>query len=175
MRFVTTSALAALSVGFLTAPEARAQEPGANATTNQDVDEDEILITARRREERLQEVPVAVTAFSSQQLEEANVTRLENLGNIAPSLQITHTAGRANIPGFAIRGQRQDSGFLTNDPSIGIYVAEAVQARVFGLAQSLFDLESIQVLRGPQGTLFGRNTTGGAILIQPRRPDLRLT
>lgn len=133
---------------------------------------EEIVITARRREESLQQVPLAVTALTPEALKIANVTRMENLGNIAPSLIVAPTNGRTNVPAFAIRGQRQESGFLTNDPSVGIYVAEAVQARVFGLGQSLYDLESVQVLKGPQGTLFGRNSTGGAILFQPRRPVL---
>jgi iron complex outermembrane receptor protein len=155
-------AVAQTATGNVTNPQAQADNGGLG----------DIVVTARRREESLQAVPVAVTALTGDNLREANVTRIENLGNIAPSLIIAPTNGRANVPGFALRGQRQDAAFLTNDPSVGIYFAEAVQVRVFGFGQSLFDLESVQVLKGPQGTLFGRNTTGGAILIQPNRPRL---
>ncbi len=130
----------------------------------------EIVVTARRREESQQSVPIAITALSAEDLKAANVTRMEDLGTVAPALVIAPVFGRSYQPAFAIRGQRQESSNFTTDSSVAIYVADAVQARVFGLGQSLFDLESVQVLKGPQGTLFGRNTTGGAILFQPRRP-----
>ncbi len=158
----TPSALAQ-SQSSTQAPEASEADTGGPGV---------IVVTARRREEPLQSVPIAVTALNAEGLKEANVTRMENLGNVVPSLTIAPTQGRANAPAFAIRGQRQDAGYMTNDSSVGIYFAEAVQARSFGLAQSLFDLESVQVLKGPQGTLFGRSTTGGAILFQPTRPEL---
>ncbi len=154
------------------AQSAQPEESGAGDAASASAAEGEIVVTARRREESLQDVPLAVTALSGQDLQDQNISRIENLTRVAPSLVIAPSLGRANVPTFSIRGQRQNSGLLTNDPSVGIYVAEAVQTRVFGLGQSLFDLESIQVLKGPQGTLFGRNTTGGAILIQPRRPEL---
>lgn len=168
MRLFGTAALGALATAFVGIAEpAYAQDtsqgPEASAF-------DDIVVTARRREEQLQEVPIAVTALSSGDLREADITRIENLGQVVAGLTISTTNNRPSVPGFAIRGQRNDAAFITNDPSVGIYVAEAVQARVFGLAQSLFDLESVQVLKGPQGTLFGRNTTGGAILFQPQRP-----
>lgn len=150
-------------------PQTSAEDQSADSDSEERQD---IVVTARRREELLQQVPIAITAFTGEELERSNVFRMETLGTVTPGLSISPNQSRSNSPGFAIRGQRQDAGFLTNDPSVGIYVAEAVQARNFGLAQSLFDLESVQVLKGPQGTLFGRNTTGGAILFQPRRPDL---
>lgn len=133
---------------------------------------EEIIVTARRREESIQDVPVAVTAFSGKLLKDMNVTHIENLGQVVPGLTVSTSANRRTVPAFAIRGQRNDAAFISNDPSVGIYIAEAPQVRVFGLAQSMYDLESVQVLKGPQGTLFGRNTTGGAILIQPKRPEL---
>ncbi len=157
----------AQEAGTAPAEPSAAAEAGAADEGLQD-----IVVTARRRDESLQRVPLAVTAISGQELVQANVTRMENLGQVAPALIVAPTQGRTNVPGFAIRGQRQDTVFLTNDASVGIYFADAVQGRAFGLAQSLYDLESVQVLKGPQGTLFGRNTTGGAILFQPQRPNL---
>lgn len=154
------------------APDVAAGDNQATPVEAENNDDQVIYVTARRRQEQLQQVPVAITAFSGEELERSNIVRMENLGTVTPGLSISPNQSRSNSPGFAIRGQRQDAGFLTNDPSVGIYIAEAVQARNFGLAQSLFDLESVQVLKGPQGTLFGRNTTGGAILFQPRRPDM---
>lgn len=170
MRLFGTAALGALATAFvgLAAPApVYAQESNEDQQASTF---DDIVVTARRREEALQEVPIAVTALSASDLREADVTRIENLGQVVAGLTISTTNNRPSVPGFAIRGQRNDAAFITNDPSVGIYVAEAVQARVFGLAQSMFDMESVQVLKGPQGTLFGRNTTGGAILFQPQRP-----
>lgn len=179
-----TLPVAALIAGYpsTAAAQAAAQPEAAPAASEQtsesqpaaanEDDDRSIVVTARRREELLQQVPVAITAFTAQDLRSSSVLRMENLGLVVPGLSVSPTQHRTSSPGFAIRGQRQDASFLTNDPSVGIYIAEAVQARNFGLAQSLFDLESVQVLKGPQGTLFGRNTTGGAILFQPRRPNL---
>ncbi|GAM97767.1 hypothetical protein U91I_01396 [alpha proteobacterium U9-1i] len=170
MRFLTGTAMslivAAAAGAFAPTNAAAQQEPAATQ------DDDEITVTARRRDEQLQDVPIAVTALSGADLEEANVTRLENIEALTPGLSITPAQTRSGTLGFALRGQRQDAAFLTNDPSVGIYIAEAVQSRTFGLAQSLFDLQSVQVVKGPQGTLFGRNTTGGAILFQPNTPIL---
>jgi iron complex outermembrane recepter protein len=149
---------------------AQAQDQQPAATSERLIEQ--VIVTARRREESMQEVPIAVTALSAEDLRDANVVRVEELGRVTASLVVTTTANRNTVPSFGIRGQRNDAAFITNDPSVGVYVAEAVQARMFGLAQSLFDLESVQVLKGPQGTLFGRNTTGGAVLFQPARPTL---
>lgn len=172
MRLLKGTALGCLiaATASVAAPIPAAAQTSPEATAR--ADDTEVVVTARRRAEALQEVPLAVTALSGEDLREANVTRLENIEAVTPGLNISPNQTRSGTLGFAIRGQRQDSSFLTNDPSVGIYVAEAVQARTFGLARSMFDLESVQVVKGPQGTLFGRNTTGGAILFQPRRPEL---
>ena len=82
---------------------------------------------------------------------------MEDLSTFVPGVSIAPSQHRNHTPAFAIRGQRQDLNYITNDPSVGIYVAEAVQGRPYGLGQSLFDLESVQVLKGPQGTLFRNN------------------
>ena len=140
----------------------RSVEPGG---TVQDV-----VITARRVEERLQDVPVAVTAISSEKLEARAINGMEALRYSAPSLQISPTSFGNAVPGYTIRSQHVQEDLITQDPAVGIYFAEQVQLRPHGTNQVLYDLASVEVLKGPQGTLFGRNTTGGAILINPQKP-----
>jgi len=166
------SALLGLMLTTAIVTPAWGQDAGGQQSASQGGGLQQIVVTARRREEALQSVPIAVTAFDTEALKQANVTRMDGLSGIAPALIVTPSQSRTGTPAFAIRGQRNDAGYVTNDPSVGIYMNEAVQARVFGLAASLYDLESVQVLKGPQGTLFGRNTTGGAILFNTKRPVL---
>lgn len=132
---------------------------------------DDIVVTARRREEALQDVPVAVTAATGVQLERRGVTEFMDLNRSAPSLSIAPSTRGSNVPNVAIRGQRQIDTGINTDPAVVIYVNELPYTRPNGLNGSLFDIQSVQVLRGPQGTLFGRNTTGGAMLITTARPS----
>ncbi len=124
---------------------------------------EDIVVTARRREERLQEVPIAVTALSEQVLEEKGVRDANDLAQVAPGLSIQNTTANRNNVTYSIRGQGQ--AFGQNSPGVVPYFAE-----VPSFGDAIFDLQGIQVLKGPQGTLFGRNTTGGAILFTPRAP-----
>lgn len=133
----------------------------------------DIVVTARRREEKLQDVPVAITALSGDQLAERGVVKLEDIRFQAPGFQVQPGPYGSAVPAFQIRGQRQQEALITQDPSVGVYVDEVYQARVHGVNQALLDLENVQVLKGPQGTLFGRNTTGGALLVQSKRPTDR--
>jgi iron complex outermembrane receptor protein len=135
---------------------------------------EEVVVTARRREERLQAIPVSVTAFSAAQLVERNITSSQDLGLFVPSLVLNNNAGVA--PGFVLRGQGLT---LSAGPGVVAYFAEvpfpsgqnATSAFQGGTGPgTFFDLENLQVLKGPQGTLFGRNTTGGAILFTPQKP-----
>ncbi|HQR88573.1 MAG TPA: TonB-dependent receptor plug domain-containing protein [Caulobacter sp.] len=128
---------------------------------------DDIVVTARRREERLQEVPVAVTALSEEVLEEKGVRDANDLGQVAPGLSVQNTTANRNNITYSIRGQGQ--AFGQNSPGVVPYFAE-----VPSFGDAIFDLQGIQVLKGPQGTLFGRNTTGGAILFTPRAPSEEL-
>ena len=147
------------------APVARSQESGLS----------EIIVTARRVEERLQDVPISITVFNQQQLNNRNIVNAQDLAAFTPSLSTNNNFGNANSS-FAIRGFVQDIG---TQPSVGVYFADVVAPR--GAANnipigdgagpgSFFDLQNVQVLKGPQGTLFGRNTTGGAILVVPQKP-----
>ncbi len=137
--------------------------------------QDEIVVVARRVEERLQDVPISITVLNQDQLSNANVVNATDLASVTPSLSTNPQFGSENS-NFAIRGFVQDIG---TQPSVGVYFNDVVAPRGFsnGLIAgdgagpgSFFDLQNVQVLRGPQGTLFGRNTTGGAILLVPQQP-----
>ncbi|WP_428310661.1 TonB-dependent receptor [Hydrocarboniphaga sp.] len=157
-----------------------AEEPAADATPAAQAggapdDIGEVIVTARRIEEKLQDVPISITVFNQDQLSDLNVTSATDLAAFTPSLTANNNFGGENAS-FAIRGFVQDAGTA---PSVGTYFADVVAPR--GPTQgtqagdgvgpgSFFDLQNVQVLKGPQGTLFGRNTTGGAVLLVPQKP-----
>lgn len=160
---LVTSALCAMPA-VATAQSAPQSEPEASNV-------DDIIVTARRREERLQDVPLAVTAVSTESLERANITTVSGLRTQAPSLVITPGVGaNKSTPTFAIRGQSQQELTILADPSVSLYIGDIVAPRSQGANGGLFDLASVQVLKGPQGTLFGRNSTGGIVQLIPNAP-----
>jgi len=134
------------------------------------VDGQAIVVTARRREEALQDVPISITAVSGEALTQSGISDALGFQSRIPSLSLANQGTTRNELGFAIRGQRTQESQLLTDPPVGTYFAEVVQARSVGFANALYDLQSVQVLKGVQGTLFGRNMTGGAVLIEPNRP-----
>lgn len=136
---------------------------------------DEIIVTARRRAEQLIDVPIAVSVISGEQLDRAGITDVRDLQYRVPALQITTNTSSRNTVSYAIRGQRVHEYNLLTDPAINTYFAEVVQPRTYGFGYSMIDIGSVQVLRGVQGTLFGRNATGGAVLVEPNRPELGRT
>ncbi|MDO7843517.1 TonB-dependent receptor [Sphingomonas immobilis] len=127
---------------------------------------DDIVVTARRVNENLQDVPVAITAFSGAQLEAKNITSIADIGSVTPGFSIAPSPRSGTAFALSIRGQVQNDVLATVEPSIGTYVDEVYWARAYGLYAGLVDVANVQVLKGPQGTLFGRNTSGGAMLIQ---------
>lgn len=124
---------------------------------------EEVVVTAQKREESLQETPIAISAFDQQQLEELRVTDLTDLKGYVPSLSIAPFAATRAAPVIFIRGMGNIDVQTTKDGAVGIYLDGVVMGRASGLAADVADLERIEVLRGPQGTLYGRNTTAGAI------------
>lgn len=138
----------------------------------QSVSTGDIVVTARRRDEALQDVPISVSAISGEQLAKSGVTDVQGLQYRTPSLSITSAQSQRNTVAFSLRGQRTQETQLFTDPPVGTYFAEVVQPRPYGFGNSLYDLQSVQVLKGVQGTLFGRNMTGGAVLVEPQRPKL---
>src|SRR5690606_3899293 len=134
---------------------------------------EEVVVTARRRQESLQEAPVATTALDAESLELRSIMEVKDLSSLAPNLQINETPRGGSIGSVTLRGQQNINQFISNDPAVGIYFDEVYLGRSAGLlTASMLDMAQIQVLRGVQGTLFGRNNTGGAILFSPKRPNL---
>lgn len=131
----------------------------------------DIIVTARRVAENLQDVPVAVTAFSGQDLQNQNVQSVQDLGRFTPGMQMRSGSSSSSAVTITVRGQVQTDILATLDPSVGTYVDGVYWARAYGLNGGLLDAQSVQVLKGPQGTLFGRNTTGGALILQSNDPN----
>jgi iron complex outermembrane recepter protein len=138
-------------------------------TPSEELSDGDIVVTARRREEALQEIPLAVTAFTADTLREKNIATQDDLVAHTPSLQIRSNGAQRTDGGFFIRGQGATFG---TQPGVVVYTNEVPDFRVTTLGNNtqFYDLENIQVLKGPQGTLFGRSTTGGAVLLTTKKP-----
>lgn len=135
---------------------------------------EEIVVTAQKREQSLQDTPIAVTAFSKKELERRNITDLSEIAEFTPSLVFDATAplsGASTAAVVFIRGVGQSSFQVTDDPGVGTYVDGVYIGSAVGGVLDVIDVERIEILRGPQGTLFGRNTIGGAINVTSARPD----
>ncbi len=128
------------------------------------------MVTARRREESAQSVPIAISALDESQIENLHVDNMENLQTVVPELSVSAASGRPNTPVYGLRGIRPTEAIYGQDPTVAVYFADFVLSPAQGSNLGIFDLGSVQVLKGPQGTLFGRNTIGGAILLAPKRP-----
>ena len=130
---------------------------------------EEITVTARKRTENLQQTPISITALNSTDLEDIQARRIEDIGLAVPNLQIEQGYNSAFI-NVRIRGIGSSDPIVTRDPSVGLYMDGVYIARAYGALLSVSDLSSVEVLRGPQGTLFGKNTTGGAINVISTKP-----
>jgi len=124
---------------------------------------EEIVVTARRREESLQDVPIAVTAFSADQLEKLGATDITALQQTTPNLTLQVARGSNSTLIAFIRGVGQQDPLWGFEPGVGLYIDDVYVARPQGAVLDIYDIQRIEVLRGPQGTLYGRNTVGGAI------------
>jgi iron complex outermembrane receptor protein len=143
------------------------EQPGATAAGGLE----EIVVTARKREENLQTTPISVTAFTGAALEQQGIETLVDLGqHVANLSMISGQGGGSTQTQISIRGVGQSDFILTADQSVGLYLDGVYYPRSIGAALDLIDIERIEVLRGPQGTLFGRNTTGGAVQIISEGP-----
>ena len=162
-------------IGFslLSGGWAGAQQPAASPKAAEAETIESIVVTARRREESLQDTPVAVTALSAEALERQQATGTMDLDKIAPNLQFhsygTLTGNNSAAQVF-IRGIGQTDATPAVDPGVGIYIDDVYMGRSVGGAMEFRDIASVQILRGPQGTLFGRNTIGGAVLLTTNGP-----
>ncbi len=132
---------------------------------------EEVVVTARRREESLQDVPIAVTAVSAQALENINAANITVLQQVTPNLTLQVARGSNSTLIAFIRGIGQQDPVWSFEPGVGLYIDDVYMARPQGAVLEIFDVDHVEVLRGPQGTLYGRNTIGGAIKYVSRRMD----
>lgn len=152
---------------FVLSPAALLVGP-ANESLAQSATLDEIVVTAQKREQGLQDVPVAVTALTGDALEARNITDLADIGDITPGLSFESIGLRS--PFIFMRGTGTGAFDIGSDGSVSVFVDELYMPRFTGMQLDLADIERIEVLKGPQGTLFGRNTAGGAISVVSRKP-----
>lgn len=148
------------------AQEDRAEKTSARALM------EEIVVKATKKAgaENVQDVPVAVTAYTGDQLEALKVRDLQSLTYSAPNVALDDVGTTKGVANFSIRGLGVNSSIPSIDPTVGVFVDGMYLGINAGVVLDLFDLASVEVLRGPQGILFGRNTTGGAVLINTRKP-----
>ena len=135
---------------------------------------EEIVVTARKREERLQETPISITAMSGEALADRRIETTQELARVVPNLIVSQgqsVSGNSSAGAYFIRGIGQIDFLLNTDPGVGLYVDGVYVARSVGSILDLIDVERVEVLRGPQGTLFGRNTIGGAISVVSKPPS----
>ena len=164
-------ATGAMSIGAVVSVSADepVQSTGADALI------EEVVVTARRREEGLQSAPIAISAYTGDSLDYRGVTRLDQLAKFAPGLTLENNpsfGGASNSAAIYLRGIGQKEFLPTTEPGVGLYVDGVYVARSVGAILDIVDVERIEVLRGPQGTLFGRNTIGGAISVVTRQPEI---
>ncbi len=135
---------------------------------------EEVVVTARKKVESLQDTPISVTALSGDRLEDMGLSRITKLQNVTPNLVFQNTpaySGAGNNAAVYIRGVGQKDFVPTIDPGVGIYVDEVYLGRSAGAVLDMIDIQQVEILRGPQGTLFGKNTVGGAISITTAKPN----
>ncbi|WP_421846607.1 TonB-dependent receptor [Novosphingobium sp.] len=165
--FLSSAALAA----FLAAQPALAQQ-AAQATTGTDAESTgEIVVTAAKRSENLQAVPISISAIGGDALAKARVTSVDSLVTKVANLQISSTVGD-NTPIFALRGVSMSDYSLNQSSPVATYYDEVYKGNFAFLGIALYDIERVEVLRGPQGTLYGKNTTGGAVNLISRDAKL---
>ena len=165
MRLLLSAAPIALLLNVNTSGPALAQQAVGGLET--------VVVTAEKRTQNVQQVPIAITAFTSQTLQDKGIGDIHALSNLTPNVNLDQGSpfsGSNSVLSASIRGIGQDDFAFNLDPGVGVYVDGVYYARTVGANQNLLDVERIEILKGPQGTLFGRNTIGGAISIVTREP-----
>lgn len=161
--FTTCSILVATTSTAVFAQDAAVSEDSSSGIQD-------IVVTAQRRQESAQTVPIAISAFSGAQLDSLGIKEASSLGKIVPGLVVNNNTGLGSANSYYMRGLGNSESIATFDPPVGSYIDDIYISRQNANNFNLFDVERIEVLRGPQGTLFGRNTTGGAVNIIMEEP-----
>lgn len=171
--FLGKSICLALCMGAMTSPlSAQEAESGEQTKkTNALLEVIEIKARKLRNAEPAQETPLAVTAFGEKQLEAMNVSDLSDLSFSSPNVQFEEIGTIPGVQNFSFRGQGINSSIPSVDPTVGTFIDGMFLGTSYGVVLDMFDIESIEILRGPQGLLFGRNVTGGAVNVRTKRPD----
>ncbi|WP_084399138.1 TonB-dependent receptor [Henriciella aquimarina] len=185
MDYRVNASMAVLALGLMFAPQANAQNDDAAAAAQAEAtaqtetagQEDsvarlgQVTVTARRREESLQNTPVAVTALDSSALEDRSLTNLQDMAQYVPSMVSAKSGTGGGAGQFFLRGVGQGDYTVNVDPGVALYIDGVYYARTQGANLEFVDLDRVEVLRGPQGTLYGKNAVGGLINFVTRRPD----
>jgi len=155
----------------ITMAAAGAAQAQAQTATGEGGALEEIVVTAQKRSENLQETPLAISAMTAETLRSRGISDVSTLTAAAPNLSVTVTGASTSNIALFIRGIGESETILTVDSPVGLYVDGVVLGRSSGAVFDLVDLERVEVLRGPQGTLYGRNTTGGAVNLISKKPS----
>ncbi len=131
----------------------------------------ELVVTAQRRAQGIQSVPMAVTSFDAATIERRALKNVSTLDRVIPNIVMNNNTGQNNASKMFLRGIGDDESWFVADPPVGVYVDDVYYARQAGSMLDLFSVERIEFLRGPQGTLYGRNTTGGALKVITKKPN----
>lgn len=169
-KHVSARLFAAVSIGALavSAAPAVAQQPADQP----DPDRNIIVVTGiTKQDANIQDVPITITAFSGDELEEKGVQLVGDVATFTPGFNIRGAGNNPTALVLSMRGQVQNDVIATLEPSVGVYLDEMYIARSYGLNTEMLDVSDVQVLKGPQGTLFGRNTSAGALLIRTNDPE----
>jgi iron complex outermembrane receptor protein len=171
--WIRIACLAGAALGALQAGQAGAQTGAQTGTKPADTSTSvgEVVVTARRTAEPLQKAPVSVSAFSQKQLDALGAQNTTDLQGLVPNLNIAQGRGSSDATNIYIRGVGQPDALQTFDPAVGVYIDDVYYARIRGTMFDLLNLQDIEVLRGPQGTLYGKNTIGGALKIETVKPS----
>ena len=161
------------ALGVVLAATANAQDAAPKRASSALLEE--VVVTARKREEGSQDVPISISAYSSDKIDALKVRNLTNLAVSMPSVVLDEIGTSRGYANFSIRGLGINSSIPSIDPAVGMVVDGVYLGTNAGVVFDTFDLKSIEVLRGPQGTLFGRNVTGGAVLLNSKAPTQEFT
>ncbi len=163
--------LAGAALGVVWGAPLLAAPPEENDKAAAEVGLAEIVVTAQKREERLQDVPIAISAIGSDYLKARDISSIEALGTIAPNVKIERAPTNKTVSQIAMRGSVTVNPSVLFEPAVGLYLDGVYIAKAQGSIFDVADLERVEVLRGPQGTLYGRNTLAGAINLVTKKPS----
>ena len=170
-RTISARRISVLAIGAAIAAAAGTAIPAAAQDSQRATGLEEIVVTAQRREESLQNTPIAITAFTADKLSNLGVFNVSKIADFAPNVVIQKQPSSNSNMAVVIRGIGITETALTADPKVGMYIDGILVSKAIGGVFDIADMERIEVLRGPQGTLFGRNTTGGAVSVTTQKPS----